>query len=140
MSDTGKIITRKEIYRQLSERCLTENAAVSAKIQAIIRNPVVSSWVAEMPIIPDLMLTLLGAFENLDKLVTKDFVWEYWSRSLVEDEYEAPDVTLIADMDDMARYVEYMGGYDPQYFPIKSSDDLRRDVVKCRSQIRRRFL
>lgn len=128
------MLTRRDIFKKLSDRCLNENDAVSAKIQNIIRNPTLLDWVEEMPVIPDLLLTLLG-FEDLELLVTKDFVWEYWSKSLVEDEKSFPDVTEIADLVEVEEHLHRFGEVGLR-LPINSIKKLRMAHERCR---RRRF-
>jgi hypothetical protein len=129
------MLTRRDVFKKLSDRCWNENAAVSAKIQTIVRNSNIHGWVGELPVIPDLLLSLLGCFENLDSLVSKGFVWEYWSKALVEENSAYPDVTEIAELAEIESHVHRFGVMGLQ-LPVDSIDELRVAYAECR---RRRF-
>ena len=71
------MLNRKDIFRKLSDICVQEDPAVSAKIQGILRNPIIQAWVSDLPIIPSYLLTILGSFKDLQQFVSQEFIWEY---------------------------------------------------------------
>lgn len=129
------MLTRNGVFKKLSDHCLSEDPAASAKVQTIMRNPSIHAWVEEIPVISSLLLTLLGSFEGLQHLVTKDLVWEYWSKTLVEEQSSHPDVTEIAELAEVETYV-YRFGTKGLKLPINSVEELRVAYVTC---CRRRF-
>jgi hypothetical protein len=48
------MLTRKDIFRKLSDNCMSQGDALSAKVQNIVRNPTLQQWTDELPVIPDL--------------------------------------------------------------------------------------
>jgi hypothetical protein len=118
---------KSELFYKLSDVCLDRNSVLVGKIRCILNNPTVTAWVDQLPIIPNLMLDLL-TFERIHEMVTENFMWQYFSISLVEDQNDAPDITPISHLcdieNDFDRYQDML--------PIDSLDELER-TMKWRS-------
>jgi hypothetical protein len=83
-------------YSLLSERALNDELHVH-KLRVALDNPAFGQLINDFPIIPELFLEALSV-PNIHELVTEKFIWEYWSKTLVEEQEDAPDVTQIADL------------------------------------------
>jgi hypothetical protein len=126
------MLNRKDIFRKLSDICVQEDPAVSAKIQGILRNPIIQAWVSDLPLIPSYLLTILGSFKDLQQFVSQEFIWEYWAKSLVEEHSSHPDITEIAELAEVEEYVHRFGRNGLK-LPADSIHELRIAYDKCRS-------
>jgi hypothetical protein len=84
------------IYAALSDLALDDDLHAEKLIDAL-RNPLVEKCIHDFPIITQVFLEMIS-IPKIDELVTQDFLWEYWSKTLVEEQEDAPDVTQIADL------------------------------------------
>jgi hypothetical protein len=67
------------------------------KLHAALSDSTIRQCIHDFPVIPALFLEAISV-PNIGKLVTKEFLWQYWSKTLVEDQSDCPDITQIADL------------------------------------------
>lgn len=124
------MLTRKDVSEEPLVGCINEKDAAPAKIQNIIRSSTLCEWVDELPVIPDLLLTLLG-FDDLERFVTKDFAWECWSKSFVEEHLSYPDVADIGEQAEIEKHFNRFGEAGLKLL-INSIKELRAAYERCR--------
>jgi hypothetical protein len=84
------------IYAALSDLTLEDDLHVE-KLVCALRNPLVEQCIHDFPIITQAFLEMIS-IPKIDELVTQDFLWQFWSKALVEEQAEAPNVTQIIDL------------------------------------------
>lgn len=129
-------LTEDEILEKLTDRCRKDNPNISSNIDSILSSATLQDWIRELRSITDHLLTVLGSFEDIEKMVSKQFIFDYHRKSLAEDEQSHPEIDVIAELAELENYAENAGGYDSEIFPIKSLKDLREKYKKYAIHLR----
>lgn len=81
------------IYSLLSDAALNDEQHLQ-KLEEALENLAIRRCIHTFPIIPALFLELTR-IPKIHRYASKKFLWEYWSKTLVEDSSETPDTTEI---------------------------------------------
>lgn len=84
------------IYAALSDIALDDDLHAEKLISAL-RNPLIERCIHDFPIITQAFLEMIS-IPKIDELVTQNFLWEHWSKSLVQEQEDAPNVSAVIDL------------------------------------------